>query len=321
MSEYKVKQIQPNHADHISYYKDKYLNEMFSTEDVVAQLKYDGERMLIHINGDEVYCTSRRYSKKTNLFMENQDKIPILKEVFKNFPFKYTVLDCECYGKNWAEAVGILHSLSERAIELQKNKTLYFAVFDCLYFDGEDLRDKEYSYRKLVAENLVDAIHYKPMHMVSEFKNFVKSKDQWNKYMDTAINMGFEGIVLKSLQRKYYDKAASLKCKKFETIDCVVYDYIKGNGKYSDTVGALLIGYYDPSTDKIVHISKVNCSTDKERYKWSRNFEAMRNSVIEVKCQEITEKSLRHPVYIRLREDKDYKMCTKDTIFKETDNY
>ena len=87
MSEYKVKQIQPNHADHISYYKDKYLNEMFSTEDVVAQLKYDGERMLIAINGDEVYCTSRRYSKKTNRFMENQDKIPILKEVLNNFAF------------------------------------------------------------------------------------------------------------------------------------------------------------------------------------------------------------------------------------------
>lgn len=317
MSEYKVKQIQPNHADHISYYKDKYLDDMFSTEDVVAQLKYDGERMLIHINGEEVYCTSRRYSKKTNQFMENQDKIPILKEVFKNFPFKYTVLDCECYADTWSETVGVLHSLPERAIELQKNVTLKFAVFDCLFFDGEDLRNEEYSYRKHVAKDLVSAICYKDMHMVSEFEDFVKSKEQWNQYMNSAINRGFEGIVLKSLQRKYYDKGASLKCKKFETVDCVVYDYVKGNGKYSNTVGALLIGYYEPSTDKIVHISKVNCSTDEERYKWSQNFESMRNSVIEVKCQEITEKSLRHPVYIRLREDKDYKMCTKDTIFKE----
>ena len=39
--------------------------------------------------------------------------------------------------------------------------------------------------------------------------------------------------------------------------------------------------------------------------------------VIEVKCQEVTDKSLRHPVYMRLRDDKAKEMCTKDTIFKE----
>ena len=43
MEEYRVKQIQPNHADHISCYRDEYLDEMFENESVVAQLKYDGE--------------------------------------------------------------------------------------------------------------------------------------------------------------------------------------------------------------------------------------------------------------------------------------
>lgn len=45
--EYKVKQLQPNHADHITCYKDKYIDEMLFNEEVVAQPKYDGERMLI----------------------------------------------------------------------------------------------------------------------------------------------------------------------------------------------------------------------------------------------------------------------------------
>ena len=57
--------------------------------------------------------------------------------------------------------------------------------------------------------------------------------------------------------------------------------------------------------------------TDEERNMWRDHWTELKNSVIEVKCQEITEKSLRHPVFVRFREDKDYKMCTRNTIFKE----
>ena len=135
--------------------------------------------------------------------------------------------------------------------------------------------------------------------------------------MQNAIDVGFEGIVVKSLKKTYRDMGASLKCKKFETVDVVVYDYIQGRGKYIDTVGALSIGYYDPTTGNIKHISQVNCGTDAERNMWRDRWSELKDSVIEVKCQEVTETSLRHPVYIRLREDKTAEMCTKDTIFKE----
>ena len=64
-----VKQLAPNHAEHVSYYNDKFLLPMYKDEVVVAQPKYDGERMLIHINNGEVACTSRRFSKKTGQYM------------------------------------------------------------------------------------------------------------------------------------------------------------------------------------------------------------------------------------------------------------
>jgi ATP-dependent DNA ligase len=124
-----------------------------------------------------------------------------------------------------------------------------------------------------------------------------------------------------------------LKIKRFETVDCVVYGYQVGRGKYEGTIGALLIGYYDVDSKKIIHCSKVNCGTDEDRDWWRDYFKANANyfdtdspfgiipqekfKVIEVKCQEITEKSLRHPVYIRRRDDKSIEMCTKETIFKE----
>ena len=323
-----VKQLAPNHADHISYYNDKFLLPMYKDEIVVAQPKYDGERMLIHINNGEVACTSRRFSKKTGQYMENQDKLPILQEQVKNLSLGYTVLDCECYAKDWSTIVGILHSLPERAVELQKQDTAKFAVFDCLFYNGKDLRDEPYVVRLRYAKRVVTLIDYEPLHFVKfmnsdnlpdDIQNFrtIESNEDWQKCMQNAVDIGFEGIVIKSLQKKYYDKGAVLKCKKFETVDCVICGYQNGRGKYEGSVGALEIGYWDESTNSVVKISNVNCGTDEEREMINNCRLKYLYSVVEIKCQEITEKSLRHPVFVRFREDKDYKMCTRNTIFKE----
>ena len=323
-------QLYPAHADHMSYYKANYVANMLRDEFVIAQPKYDGERMLIHIDGENVYCTSRRFSKKTNRYMENQDKLPILKEVFKNWTLGYTVIDCECYSDDWSTVVGILHSLPERAIELQKKSIVKFAVFDCLYFDGVDIRNKQYLDRLKFTSEVINIANYENLHLV-KFMTYDKdwkisdiehsvclgTKEDVERCMNLAIDNGFEGIVIKSLQRKYYDKGAIMKCKKFETVDVVVCGYKDGTGKYKDSVGALQVGYYVPTTGTFIKVSNVNCSTDEERELWNSNREKMIGTVIEIKCQEITDSSFRHPVYIRRREDKDYTMCTKDTIFKE----
>lgn len=327
MNEYKVKQIPPNHADHISCYNYKLLQQMFETEAVIAQPKFDGERMLIHYNNGEVYCTSRRYSKKTNQYMENQDKLPILQEKMSHLKLDYTVLDCECYAKDWSTIVGILHSLPERAIELQKENAANFAIFDCLFYDGIDLRDKPYIERLAYAAKVVKMINYEEhLHLIQFmdeadyinnpiYAKFITSEEAWQQCMQSAIEQGFEGIVVKSLQKTYYEKAASLKCKKFETVDCVITGYKEGNGKYEGSIGALQIGYYD--NGNFVAISHVNCGTDDEREIVNANRDKYLHKVVEVKCQEVTDKSLRHPVFVRFRDDKDYTMCTKETIFKE----
>ena len=333
MTDYPVKQIKPNHATHLSHFKEKFITIMLNDEHVIAQPKYDGERMLIHFDHGNVYCTSRRHSKKTDRFMENQDKLADLCEVGKDFPLNYTVLDCECYSKDWSTIAGILHSLPERAAELSKVNPPKFAVFDCLFYDGEDLRDEPYFKRLGCMVNAVKLLRFgnafnipivctdASMPYLSSIDRFedakLKSIDDVKAVADFMIGCQWEGIVIKSLSRTYYEDGASIKVKRFETVDCVVCDFEYGNGKYSDTVGALHVGYYDPATDTVVKISNVNCGTDEERNMWRDQWSELKNSVIEVKCQQITSRSLRHPVYLRLRKDKDYKMCTRDTIFKE----
>ena len=77
--------------------------------------------------------------------------------------------------------------------------------------------------------------------------------------------------------------------------------------------------YWNSEDNSIVKISKVNCGTDEDRKMWKQWFDEgiAIGKVIEVKCQEVTDKSLRHPVYMRLRDDKAKEMCSKNTIFKE----
>lgn len=316
--EYKVKQIWPAHADHISHYKDKDIEKIFAEGPVVVQRKYDGERMLVHFNHEDTYCTSRRQSKKTGRYMENQDKIKNLPHLEK---LNYTVIDCEFYGDTWSDAVGILHSLPERAYQLQETTKVYFAMFDCLFYDGIDLRDKPYSERLKYVWKIRDMLNNEyndyRFHFVEQYA--VKNVEDAFKIAKDYRDAGKEGVVLKPLSKAYYDVGMMLKIKRTETVDVVVCGYKDGNGKYAGVVGALYVGYFDKDNNNVVKISKVNCGTDEDRRMWKQLFDENKayGKVVEVKCQEVTDKSLRHPVYLRLREDKSMTMCTKDTIFKE----
>lgn len=333
-----VKQLQPTHADHISGYdwtnKKGYnaIDEMLKNEVVVVQKKYDGERILMHFDGNNLYMTSRRKSKKNNNnYTEVQDNFPIFK---KNLNLGYTVLDGELFadipdGKekmknDWSTIVGIIHSLKDRALELQKNLDVHvkYAVFDCLFYNGKDIRDLPYFERYKYALEVIKNWQENNQNDTKMFpvqNLFINNKESLYRIRDEYITNGDEGIVVKSMERKYYDSGAYIKAKRFETKDLVVYDFDYGNGKYSNTVGALKCGYYDTKTDSIIHITDVNCGTDKDRDEWLQGFKngSRKNGVIEVKCQQVTKTSLRHPVYMRYRQDKDYKMCTKDTIFTE----
>lgn len=324
MEDYKVKQIWPAHADHISCYREKYLNEMFEKEQVIAQRKYDGERMLVHLNGNETYCTSRRQSKKTGRYMENQDKIKDLTGLTATIPTElgYTVIDCECYSNSWSDIVGILHSLPERAYELQKTVPVKFAVFDCIWFDGVDISGLPYRLRLQYVDTVLSMLRDERFHMVENIQ--VHSLQEAYTIAQQHWDLGLEGVVVKSLDKAYYDKGAMLKIKRHETVDLVVYEMQPGSGKYANTVGALLCGYYDEETGTIKHVTKVNCGTDADRDWWKNFFDSLPINrqhgegwkVLEVKAQEVTETSLRHPVYVRVRDDKSYTMCTRDTIFK-----
>ena len=354
---FNVEQITPAHADKVSGYDwstkkgVNVLDDMFKNEHVVVQRKHDGERMKMHFTSDKdgnavVVMDSRRISKKTNMFKQCQSNFKCFSslaliedaenalhaadlqnvEVNNAKQFGYTVIDgelkAERNGKdNWSDIVGVIHSLPDRAEQLMASNQfeVKYMVFDCMFFNGKDIRDMPYEYRYCCASAVVNALQIVCNKIQLVTNMLAKDKSEAYAIRDEYVERGYEGIVIKSFERKYSDVGAYIKAKRTETRDLVVYGYDIGNGKYASTVGALKCGYYDPATDSIVHVTDVNCGTDQDRAEWLQGFNdgSRKNGVLEVKCQQITETSLRHPVYVRYRPDKDCKMCTKDTIFDE----
>ena len=322
----KIEQFKPAHADRIDGYdwttKKGFnaLEDMLKNETVIVQKKHDGERIKMHIDGSETAMDSRRISKKTGLYAQCQQNFPEWQNL--NVGLGYCVLDGELKavrnGKdNWSDIVGVIHSLPERA-QMIKDKhefDIKYEVFDCCFYDGHDVRDLPYHERYALAQDVVSRIDRHDIELVP--CTYVHSKEDVYNIRDTFIKLGYEGIVIKSFDRKYFDVGAYIKAKKLETKDIVVYDFEYGNGKYSGTVGALKCGYWDPDTQQVVHVCDLNCGTDQDRAEWLQGMldGSRKYGVVEVKCQEVTKDSLRHPVYIRYRTDKSYDMCTKDTIF------
>lgn len=100
------------------------------------------------------------------------------------------------------------------------------------------------------------------------------------------------------------------KWKREETVDAIVIGMTAGKGKYSGMVGSLEVALYHG--DDLIEIASVSGFTDDEREKLSCTDI---NRVCEVKYQYVGAGGrLRHPRFLRWRDDKPNKECTWDQL-------
>lgn len=117
------------------------------------------------------------------------------------------------------------------------------------------------------------------------------------KLAKMAIDNGFEGIMLKTWDGEYADKRVNYWCKikAINTEDLPVIGKVEGTGKYSGTLGSLIVKRGD------IDVEVGSGFTDDERREFWENPPAC----IEVKYQEALKSgSLRFPIFVRVRDDK-----------------
>ena len=197
----------------------------------------------------------------------------------------------------------------------------HYLIFDAQFFNGTNLRRLPMATRySIVLNHLKDTLgepqegptfFYWNNHLAMP-KQF--GLDQFDSLWDLIVTRGGgEGLMAKHLNEEY--AASWTKIKESFTIDAFVSGIEKGQGKYSGQIGALVLSVYKGT--QVVEIGKASGMTDAERKEFTRLAleNKLKNITVEVKANEVTKNGkLRHPRFLRLRNDKLAIECTFDQL-------
>lgn len=304
--------------------KDKYKLAQYEGTHI-AQNKFDGTRIIAEVDGATVKMTSR--TTKTDyahLYPEIVQQLASL-----NF---HGILDGELMFYN--KRTGKPHFIKADGLpETRKPYKPILHIFDILFENDVDRRNLPQRNRTAVVDGLIP-------DNLPNVQSVPSAKIAFDHLFAKTIANGGEGIILKQLDAPYrHDGVADnrskawLKCKKSETADCVVLGLQKGEGKFADMFGALVLGQYVHGT--LVEVGRASGMTDAERAeilnvtqhlqvlpsKESPSVKKMGHMlcllepvmVVEVEFMERTAYgAMRHPRFLRVRSDKPSVECTYD---------
>lgn len=296
--------------------KDESQVNPFSRKGIILQQKFDGTRVIAIKNDDEVNLMGRSWK---NDFAERFPKI--VGEIQK-LPYDNLIIDGELtfFRGNKSE---FLTALAKP--ETKSNYSNSLMLFDILQRENQDLTSHPLSHRlKLLDSSIPKSNKY--LKIIPTYTQ----PQQFPQIFNKIIESGGEGVVLKDINSPYIQdsRAHWFKVKKVNTADCIICGVTQGTGKRSDKFGALILGQYnnqgkltqvaktsgfDDSTLSLLH-KKISLMEEVDNYfdkeiKGAKKF-IKPSLVIEVKYMEKTPKGgLRHPSFIRIRDDKLPKQC------------
>lgn len=292
-----VTSIRPQLA-HRGTWEDKVGNSLW-----VGEEKFDGTRYLAAFTRSGIRIISRRGVEKT-------DRMPKLVADLQDLA-SYgeigtgTILDGEVVAGSFSETISLVNSLGSRGID---STTPYrFMVFDLLRLNRDWVTDEPLRERRTLLERLLagytDGITTLTPQITSV--NLATA-------LEAIWGAGGEGLIVKNLDAIYEQGKRSrywIKVKAINTADGVITGFTPGEGKYSMTIGALVIGQY--RAGKFVKkITKISGMTDELRFELGANREQYIGKVVEFAFQNKTDESYRHPRFKRFRPDKPFKDCT-----------
>src|SRR5271165_554081 len=279
------------------------VTEAFDKPGWVYEEKYDGDRILAYKERDRARLLSRNGKDRTERFAR------IAADIAKLAP-QTLLLD--------GEVVVFDRDEVSRFQLLQRGEgEPVYAVFDCLFCDGEDLRRKPLSIRRAVMERVIGSNRVlMPSRRLAA--------DGLEAYR-IARRRGYEGLVAKDLASDYVEARSThwLKVKVHQEQEFVICGYTKPAGSRQH-FGALLLGAYDKH--QLRYVGKVGTGFDEttlaELYRQLQPLVRSQPALLDpprakavvfvapklvaqISFQEWTaDRKLRQPVYLGLRDDK-----------------
>ncbi len=237
----------------------------------LVEYKYDGERVQVHKNGDEIILYSRRQEIITSQYPD------VVEYVKSNVDAQSCVMEGECVAID--PETGSVRPFQD--LMRRRRKTEIEAVmedvpialffFDLLYLNGEDVTSKPLLERRALLEAIVRA--EERVHLTTA--ELTDDEERLQEIFEGALAAGQEGVIAKAVHSESTYQAGArswlwIKLKASYTegmadsMDLVVVGAIHGRGKRTGLYGAILASAYDPQSNSYPTVCKIGTGFTEE---------------------------------------------------------
>jgi DNA ligase-1 len=241
--------------------------------DVLLERKFDGARLQLHKDGDEVRAFTRRLLDVSEQFPD------VVRAVRERVTVESCVLDAEAVGLDPETGEPVpFQRFSKRIRQEEDVEALADEIpavvylFDCLCCEGSSLLDAPLRDRldrldaafEPEAAAIERAANLRPAAEAGE-----SDADAARAFYREALAAGHEGVMAKNLAASYQPGrrvGTTMKVKPvMEPLDLVVTRAQWSEGRRSDFLGRLFLGCYDPDADAFPEVGRLATGyTDEE---------------------------------------------------------
>jgi bifunctional non-homologous end joining protein LigD len=282
------------------------VSEPFHEPGWAYEEKYDGIRILAYKEGSQVTLLSRNDQNRTESFPAVARAVGALRPPTLLLDGEVIALDP--------------HNISRFQLLQRGISRAHYAVFDCLYVSGRDLRHEPLATRRAELERSV----YESDELILSRRLSANGLEAFR----VAKRRGYEGLVAKRLASVYVEGRIRewLKVKVHQEDELIIVGYSEPSGS-REYFGALLLGAY--RNGKLQYVGKVGTGFTRDVLaSLYRKFQPLKRKqppvedlpriqsatflspklVAQISYTEWTKDGkLRHPVFLGLRDDKDPK--------------
>jgi DNA ligase-1 len=299
-------------------------------ESPMLEPKYDGWRMIVIIDAEG---EPRLFSRK-GLSYTRQTPEPILTEL-RRFP-PNTILDGEVVdsidNKNCTAVTNVFGKSTTPALQMEKDRINYI-VFDCIEIDGHKIAADGDSLAS--RRQMFDTYSQGPLHP-SKLKRIALTPQApaEQEYHNLFLELGYEGTMIKDNAAPYaFGKRGKgwFKIKATVEIDVIIMGMeLDGKGQHEGKVGRFIVGQYQ--LGELCQRAKVNPYDDAMRNAMTADRELVEvgggraihpggralytsifiGKVCTIKHYGVLKDGLRHPTFVKWREDKPAEECEYD---------
>lgn len=328
--------FRPMQAGTFQYGKhDSFLQD----DEYIIEKKLNGDRVLSFYTPKGGQFFTRTLATEDGLPVEKTGWLPYLEELCPRHTF---ILDGELVvpgRSDHTKVNSIFHCTKEKSLLRQKELgRLRYVVFDCLLFDGTDIReqplDERIECRDAALEELQDCVYPRVRkHFLAPKMRFIQKVTSGigKEFVEGLLKAGEEGAIIKHAFSPYVSDQRPvhwLKIKQENTLDLFISGFkdakevsTKSDGKTSKTKYAGMVGSVALSVmngAKEAFVCYASGIPDTLRKEITENQKRFLKKVVEVKCQKAMRSkqgiSLQNPRIIQVRSDKSKEDCTYKAV-------